>query len=230
MNIVFWLKDSWSLLLGQACFLQVNHLWMKAADEISELIWYIIVSYDSKSCKLMIKSNNLVRVLVKINILEELSHKIFLVIPVVITSWLKQNFPFFSPPKPTCKDKCISALVIVEWEGKGQRYALLGFLIRVFCRFYLKFNFSVLLPWLIAVFMIYSGILLCFAFVKTTKCMPIQTWIVTHFAQCPLFITVTPLKSSHDIQVPSIGNNSAIFLWFPVGLISISIFPAIEIF
>lgn len=34
---------------------------------------------------------------------------------------------------------------------------------------------------LIAVFMIYSGILFCFAFVKTTKCMAVQTWMVTDF-------------------------------------------------
>lgn len=98
----------------------------------------------------------------------ELSHEIFLVIPGVVTSCLKQNFPFFSPPKSTCEDKAISVLEIVE--GKGQRYALSGFLIRLSCRFYLKF--SLLILWLI-VFMIYSEILLCFAFVKTTKCMPI---------------------------------------------------------
>lgn len=88
-----------------------------------------------------------------------------------------------------------------------------------------------LLLWLIAVFMIYNEILCFFAFVKTTKYMPIQTWMVTDFAQCPLFITVTPLKSSCSIEMPAIGNNNnAIFLWFQVGLISMSIFPANEIF
>lgn len=87
-----------------------------------------------------------------------------------------------------------------------------------------------LLLWLIAVVMIYSEILHCFVFVKTTKGMPIQTWMVTHFAQCPLFITVAPLKCSHNIQVPATGNNGTIFLWFPAGLISISVFPVIETF
>lgn len=60
--------------------------------------------------------------------------------------------------------------------------------------------------------------------------MPIQTWMVADFAQHPLFITVIPLITSHNMQVPAISNGSAFSLWFFVDLISISVFSVTEFF
>lgn len=59
--------------------------------------------------------------------------------------------------------------------------------------------------------------------------MPVQTWMMTDFVKHPLFITVIPQTTSHNMHLHTIGYGSAI-LWFLVDLISISVFPVTDFF
>lgn len=135
---------------------------------------------------------------------------------------------FFSPPKPPSEDEAFSALETIAEGDKGQRFIPLGFLIRLLKIFYLKSKFSVAilangsvcdLQWHFGLF--------CF-------CLSYNTHANRSFNGywfCPTpFITVIPLTTSHNMQVPAIGNGSAIFLWVLVDLISISVFPVTDFF